>query len=474
MTREEARRLYRQGEEATVEVLLALSAEIEELKARLHNNTAKKKPASNYPDVDPATPSGMIAPHEKASSRGRRHRRPGRKNGHPGARRRKPERIDRIKEHKLDCCPNCQTSFADQEPCEIRTRYTEEIPQVQAVVTEHRIYRYACKACDQIVEAPVTDALPKSTIGLRTLVLTSWLHYGLGITVPKILRLINTTAQFKVTAGGLFQAWHRLAAILKSVYDDLGQQAKESRVLYADETGWRVNGITHWLHCFCNQFLAFYDIERSRGSPVIHKLLGEFFGGILVSDFWSAYNFIKAFAKQKCLVHLFRELVKTSLINLSSPWYVFAKKLNRLLRDAVRLRQRWETLGPEVLERKKARLHRRLQRLIGAEYQDKDCKRLVKRLRRHQHELFTFLDHPEVDWHNNHGERQLRPPVVARKNSGGNHSDQGAETQAIMMTVFFTLHLRNQNEVDTVIKMVEEYLKTHQKPTLERKDRSDG
>jgi hypothetical protein len=145
-----------------------------------------------------------------------------------------------------------------------------------------------------------------------------------------------------------------------------------------------------------------------------------------------------------------------------------------LLRDAVRLRQRGETLGPEVLERKKARLHRRLQRLIGADYQDKDCKRLVKRLRRHQHELFTFLDHPEVDWHNNHGERQLRPPVVARKNSGGNHSDQGAETQAIMMTVFFTLHLRNQNEVDTVIKMVEEYLKTHQKPTLERKDRSDG
>jgi transposase len=473
MTREEAIRLYRQGEEATVAVLLALAAEIEELKGRLHKNTAKK-PTPNHADVDPATPSGMIAPYAKASSRGRRHRRPGRKNGHPGVRRRKPERIDHIKEHKLDCCPNCQTSFADQEPCEIRMRYTEEIPQVEAVVTEHRIYRYDCKTCDKIVEAPVTDALPKSTIGLRTLVLTSWLHYGLGITVPKILRLINTTAQFKVTAGGLFQAWHRLADILKSLYDDLGQQAKESRVLYADETGWRVNGVTHWLHCVCNQFLAFYDIERSRGSPVILKLLGEFFGGILVSDFWSAYNFINAFAKQKCLVHLFRELVKTSLLNSSRAWCVFAKKLNRLLRDAVRLRQRGETLAPEVLERKKARLHRRLQSLIGADYEDKDCKRLVKRLRRHQYELFTFLDHPEVDWHNNHGERQLRPPVVARKNSGGNHSDRGAETQAIMMTVFFTLHLRNQNEVDTVITMVEEYLKTHQKPTLERKSRSDG
>lgn len=467
MTRDEAIAIYHSGQEQTVGWLLKLSAENEKLKAELQQI---KKGAQA---ADPAKPSGMTAPYQKGSSRGKRRKRPGRKRGHPGARRLKPERIDRVKEHKLDRCPYCQTSFNGREPCEIRTRYTEEIPQVQSVVTEHRIYRYDCKRCGKIVEAPVTDALPKSTIGLRTLVLTSWLHYGLGITVTKIVRIINTTAQFKITESGLFQAWYRLAAILKSAYENIGQQAKNSRVLHADETGWRVNGVTHWLHCLCNQFLAYYGIERSRGSPAIRKLLGEFFKGILVSDFWSAYNFIKALAKQRCLVHLFRELVKTSVSNTSSQWSAFAKKLNRLLRDAVRLRAKSEELAPEVFERRKARLHRRLQELINTDYEDKDCKRLVKRLRRHQNELFAFLDYPEVDWHNNHAERGLRPPVVARKNSGGNHSDQGAETQAVMMTVFFTLHLRGLNEVDMVTQMVEKYLRTRQEPILKNKSCSD-
>jgi transposase len=468
VTREQAIAIYRSGQERTVGWLLKLSAENEELKTKLQH--IKK----GVPAADPAKPSGMRAPYEKTSSRGKRRKRPGRKRGHPGARRLKPERIDHIKEHPLDHCPYCQTSFAGQQPCEIRTRYTEEIPQVQSVVTEHRIYRYDCKRCDRIVEAPVTDALPRSAIGLPTLVLTSWLHYGLGITVPKIVRLINTTAQFQVTESGLFQAWYRLATILKSAYDDIGQQARNSRVLHADETGWRVDGVTHWLHCLCNQLVAYYGIERSRGSPAIRKLLGELFRGILVSDFWNAYNFVKALAKQRCLVHLLRELVKTSVSNNSKQWSAFAKKLTRLLRDAVRLRQKSEQLAPQVFEHRKARLHRRLQCLINIEYEDKDCKRLVKRLRRHQNELFTFLDHPEVDWHNNRAERGLRQPVTARKNSGGNHSDRGAETQAVMMTIFFTSHLRGLNEVNTVTQMVEEHLRTRQKPILNNTNCSDG
>jgi transposase len=37
----------------------------------------------------------------------------------------------------------------------------------------------------------VPDALPGSTIGNRVLVLTAWLHYGLGVTVSQILDVFN-------------------------------------------------------------------------------------------------------------------------------------------------------------------------------------------------------------------------------------------------------------------------------------------
>src|SRR5947208_3266419 len=43
---------------------------------------------------------------------------------------------------------------------------------------------------------------------------------------------------------------------------------------------------------------------------------------------------------------------------------------------------------------------------------------------------------------NNHGERQIRPAVIARKHSYANGSEDGAETQALLMSVFRTLKHR--------------------------------
>ena len=37
-------------------------------------------------------------------------------------------------------------------------------------------------------------------------------------------------------------------------------------MLHADETGWRVDGKTHWLWCFTTTDLTYYMIDRSRGS----------------------------------------------------------------------------------------------------------------------------------------------------------------------------------------------------------------
>lgn len=281
--------------------------------------------------------------------------------------------------------------------------------------------------------------------------------------------MANTPARRAVDIRKIF---HR--PDLKSVYDEIGAHAQASAVLNADETGWRVNGETYWLHCLCNQVLAYFGIAHSRGSPAIKKLLGEFFRGILISDFWGGYKFIKSFAKQKCLVHLLRELVKTSLTNSTAPWCAFSKKLTRLVRDAIRLRSKTDELEPQTFEKRKARLTARLQALINSDHQDKDCRRLVKRLRRHQNELLTFLDHPEVDGHNNRAERQLRPAVVARKNSGGNHSDRGAETQAVRMTIFCTLALRGQDEVNSVVQLVEQYIQNGRAAKLKVSSPSNG
>jgi hypothetical protein len=118
--------------------------------------------------------------------------------------------------------------------------------------TEHLIHRDWCSRCKRKVEAPVTDALPGSTIGNRVLALGAWQHYALGNTLDQIVDVFNFHMQLKITPGGLAQIWYRLQEMLFPWYEQLHQEAMKSARLHADETGWRVAGQTHWLWCFGN------------------------------------------------------------------------------------------------------------------------------------------------------------------------------------------------------------------------------
>lgn len=444
MSEEQVRKLYRKGEDVAVAFIMALLKELDTLKAQ-------NKPAPQ----DPATPSGMRPVYSKAARKGKK-RQPGRKKGHQGCRRQKPIRVDTRKEHTLSACPDCNGSLGDSFAT--RTRYTEEIVPTPPEVTEHVIHRYWCSSCEKVVEPKVTDALPKSTIGLRTLVFTCWLHYFQGITLEKILQILNQTFQMKVSKGGLFQAWQRIAHILKSIYDEIGTQAKNSAVLHVDETGWRVSGLTHWLWCFTNHNLVYFVIDRSRGSPVVKKVLGSLFNGILISDFFGAYNAIIAMAKQKCFSHIFTALARAEIRTKSAEWKSFHKRLRRFLKDAIKVHKNIKELGEEELAKNKQNLHQRLTDIYSQSYTDREAKRLAKRLERHKNEILTFLDYPEIAHDNNHAERQLRPAVISRKNSYCNRSENGAMAQAIFMTIFRTFYLRNQDPIASMMNIVEHSL----------------
>lgn len=199
--------------------------------------------------------------------------------------------------------------------------------------------------------------------------------------------------------------------------------------------------------CFTNKDLAYYTIERCRGSPVVNQVLGEVFAGVLVCDFYAAYNVVRAWAKQRCVAHLLRELKKVSLRNHGAEWRAFHKQLKRLLRDGLRLRARADQLGDEDYARRCGRLAQRLVGLLESEYTDADCRRLLKRLTRHRAEIFTFLWQPEVTADNNFAERALRFAVQGRKNYYGNRSERGAEAQAILMSILRTVELRGHEPV---------------------------
>jgi len=440
MTRDEALNILALPKEQAVEAILNLAEKAE-------------KYEQVCTDISPTTPSGMTPTYLKPV-KNKRKKRPGRKKGHAGVSRLKPEEIDHFKEHALNRCPDCQTPVKDS--VKQYKRYTEDIPPIEKPeVTEHTVHGYWCPKCQNVVFAPVTEALPNAMIGLRLVVFTAWLHYLVGVSVPNIVRILSVVCRFNISAGGLTQAWKKLAILLEPFYRDIEQRVSTSAVLNADETGWRLNGVTHWLWCFTTRNLCYYLITKSRASPVVKDILGTLFKGVLICDFWGAYNKISALAKQRCFYHLFTELKKVDKRNTSSEWKYFRKKLSRLLKDAIRLSLKKGQIKPKDFERLKSRLYLRLEQFLNTEYKSADGKRLIKRLKRHRNELFTFLEYEGVSPYNNHAEQQMRKPVITRKISQQNRSDQGAKTQAVLMTLFRSAELQGKNPIETVLSKAE-------------------
>jgi transposase len=87
---------------------------------------------------------------------------------------------------------------------------------------------------------------------------------------------------------------------------------------------------------------------------------------------------------------------KVSLRNRSAQWQRFARRLKRLIHEALRLVIERERIGEEVYGRRVASLHMRLADIFGITYRDADSERLSKRLAKYSDELLTFLIHPDV------------------------------------------------------------------------------
>lgn len=415
--------------------------------------------------ITPSTPSGQQPVYAKPKQRTRSGKKPGAKPGHTGYRRPTPEQVDRRETHEeLKRCPKCDGKVHPAH--KHRKRIIVDLPlDLSTETVEHTIPRQWCSGCKRYVEPVVADAIPKATIGHRAAATLAWFHYGLGITIHNVTRIFSQHLNTHLSAGGLVAIWQRMADEFEPWYKQIGEEAKRSSHLHADETGWRVNGHTHWLWCFTNPRCCYFMIDPSRGSPALLKFFTEDFNGILITDFWRAYEWVNAAERQYCLVHLLREIETVDARNASEEWRAFAKMLKRLIRDGVRLRKRSEQPAKEHPSRVK-RIDERLNALADGAYVDADAKRLAKRLSRHSNWLFTFLNHPEVPWENNFAERQIRPAVILRKNSQSNRSERGAATQAVLMSIFRTLELRGHDAPTVIADAMRQRLINGQLPPL--------
>jgi len=432
--------------EDRIEVLVADNAR---LKQRLADLTDK---------LDHSLPAKVIPDFVKANIPQKRKKRPGRKIGHEAAHRPVPANIDIqiIVPIPLDpsgacCCPICNTQLLNVKR---HQRIVEDIVPAKVVSTCYHTISGDCLCCRKHVETRAPEQPPASDVaavqlGVNALTTAALMRVQYRLPFRLITQLMSDLPGLPVSSGGVARQVQRMAAWLEGEYDRLRIFLRSSPAVNMDETSWRVDGHNGWLWALLDPTHSLFHRDQSRGHKVVRELLGDAFDGILSTDFYSAYTAMDC-RKQKCLVHLLRELKQTAIKSQVFAGGQFQRRLKRLLKELLLLRKKKPKLKPGDYQRQGKRMEERLKELAEAPWDEPHAVRIAKRLNRHENELTLFLWEDGVEATNNAAERALRPAVVMRKITGGSRSERGARATAVLMSVIKTAQQQNRPLFETI------------------------
>ena len=373
----------------------------------------------------------------------------GAKADHTGWFRAKPTEVHHTVDVSLDVCPNCGSK--ELSVCtEIEEHTQEDIVLAEPQVTLYRKRVYWCRGCGKKVRGKGKDEIPGSPLGPTTKSVADFFRYKVKVTQRDIVRIFKGLFELSVSEGAV-QGFHtQTRKRADPLHEQLKDQIKTEPAVNADETGAPINGANGWTWLVGSPRIALYKTGPSRGGKVIQSILGEDYQGILSSDFYGGYNrSIRAKAKQKCLVHLDRDLKKL-LMNFPAhdPVFLWAQRVRNFFQEARALYDAYRAgrLTRNQLSEAATRFKDELPALIQLKASEPDIRRLSKRLLKHQDELLTFLEYPDlVSPDNNYAERLIRACAIFRKITGGFRSDTGTLNHDVLMSLTQTAHLNGKD-----------------------------
>jgi predicted RecB family nuclease len=208
-----------------------------------------------------------------------------------------------------------------------------------------------------------------------------------------------------------------MACYYRSTYNRLLKTILSSNVLHVDETTVKLQNGKGYVWVFTNLEEVVFMYRPTREGAFLQKLLKNFHG-VLISDFYSAYDSIKC-PQQKCLIHLIRDMNEDLLNNpFDEELQAITGPFAKLLREIV------VTIDQHGL--KQCHLKRHEQAVanyfvdLAAQYiHSGPAAALRERLTKYKDKLFTFLRYDGVPWNNNNAENAVKQFVYYREHTDG-------------------------------------------------------
>ena len=359
-----------------------------------------------------------------------------------------PGRVDERVEHLPDCC-GCGHEFdgSEERVGDPVCHQQWELPAVRPLVFEHARLRLRCPACQKATLAALS-AGAGSGFGPRVDAHIAMLAGVFRLSRDQVRQTVVEVFRIPASKGSIDNAIMRMSAILADPWAELKDAIRRAEVVHADETTWRLAGAQQWLWVAASALVACFRIDPSRSQAAAKELLGEEFGGFVISDRYAGYHFLDVLQQQICWCHVIRQLVEVS--QRSGATGRRGTQLVTLARQVIAGHREFLTDAhdPDWLSDQLAPLRQQIRVLLEqcAAGRHTRTANFAAGLLEEYEALWTFCDVPDlgIDPTNNAAERAVRHAVLMRKLQGGTQSDHGSRWIERIQSVRETCRLQHR------------------------------
>jgi predicted RecB family nuclease len=298
-----------------------------------------------------------------------------------------------------------------------------------------RTVPYRCRQCGRAFLPEAYERLDRHFHGLK-----SWAmyhHVVQNASFPTIETMLMEFFGLRVSGGDVHMFKELLARYYRSTYKKLLEKLLAGQVLHVDETEINLRTGKAYVWVFSNLEEVVFMYRPTREGDFLKGLLKDF-RGVLVSDFYAAYDALDC-PKQKCLIHLIRDMNQDLLNNpFDEELQSVTGPFGALLRTIV------TTIDRHGLKRRHLERHERavahfFEALAAKSFRSDAAEALSARLLKNRDGLFTFLHHDGVPWNNTNAIKQF---ARHRENAAGVMREAGLKDYLVLLSVCHTCRYR--------------------------------
>jgi predicted RecB family nuclease len=351
--------------------------------------------------------------------------------------------LDRLLE-----CPNCGSETMNKHGKLRNCTYDLKITQsgIKRWIVETIASRYRCENCRKAVSPEKYYSTTRQKYGSTLMAWVVYKHISHTQSYGTIVEELRDVFGYIIPRGSLNHFKHDVASHCRSSYLMVKENILQSHVIYVDETKAKKKRDDGYIWVFTSPNTVCYFYRETREGDFLQELLIGF-KGVLVSDFYSAYDSVQC-KQQKCLIHLVRDINDDIFKN---PFDEELKSLARGLTDV--LCPIVETIDKFGLRKRNLRKHMKAadkycDAIIENEYTSELAQNYQRRITKYADRMFTFLRYDNVSWNNNSAEHAIKRYANLRRCFSATSTEDGIGEYLVLLSICETLRRNGFNFLD--------------------------